>query len=136
MEQLSSTVLLGSISVLCLYVFLRWSAQKSRNPLRLPLPPGPKGLPLVGNIRDIPSPDEDESEAYHKLVEQYGTSRFHKNIVNTNLPNRTILGDVMSLVVFGQPIIVLSSAKAANDLFEKRSANYSDRIRLVMINEL
>lgn len=35
--------------------------------------------------------------------------------------------DVVSLRFLGTPVIVLNSVKPANDLFEKRSAIYSDR---------
>jgi hypothetical protein len=38
-----------------------------------PRPPGPKGLPFVGNVRDIPT--EYEWVAYKKLAEEYGTWR-------------------------------------------------------------
>ena len=39
-------------------------------------------------------------------------------------------GDVFSIRVPGKTIIVLNSEKAAHDLLEKRSAIYSDRVRL------
>lgn len=35
--------------------------------------------------------------------------------------------DIVSLSFLGTPVIVLNSVKPANDLFEKRSAIYSDR---------
>lgn len=38
-------------------------------------------------------------------------------------------GDVMYLEILGKPIIVVNSVKAAVDLLDKRSANYSDRPR-------
>ena len=43
------------------------------------------------------------------------------------------LGDVLYLNVLGQGIIMLGSLKAARDLLEKRSANYSDRLTSVMV---
>ena len=46
------------------------------------------------------------------------------------------LGDVVSVEVFGQPIIILSSPEAVTDLFEKRSAIYSDRMHQVMMVDL
>lgn len=42
----------------------------------------------------------------------------------------------MSVVVFGQPMIILSSPEAVTDLFEKRSTLYSGRMRQVMMVEL
>lgn len=43
---------------------------------------------------------------------------------------------MFSLKVLGQRILFLNSAKAAQDLLEKRSFNYSDRSQLHMINDL
>lgn len=39
-------------------------------------------------------------------------------------------GDVFSLQVLGNNVVVVNSEKAANELFEKRSAIYSDRARM------
>jgi hypothetical protein len=38
--------------------------------------------------------------------------------------------------VFGYSFLILGSLERAYDLFERRSSNYSDRPRLVMLNEL
>ena len=45
-------------------------------------------------------------------------------------------GDVIYLSIIGRPIIVLNSAEAARDLMDKRSSNYSDRPRIVVIGEM
>lgn len=42
----------------------------------------------------------------------------------------------MYVKVLGQNIIFINSAKAAYDLFEKKSAIYSDRPRLPLLREL
>ncbi|KAJ3559769.1 hypothetical protein NM688_g146 [Phlebia brevispora] len=49
---------------------------------------------------------------------------------------RRTYGDIVYIYVFGNPIIVLNSADAINDLFEKRSAIYSSRPMRTMVNEL
>jgi hypothetical protein len=43
-------------------------------------------------------------------------------------------GNIFYLNMMGQPIIVLNNAQAASDLFEKRSALYSDRTGAAMVN--
>ncbi len=42
-------------------------------------------------------------------------------------------GDVVHLSMLGQDFVVLGSLKAARDLLDKRSANYSDRPTSVML---
>ncbi len=42
----------------------------------------------------------------------------------------------MHIEVLGRHIVFVNSIRVANDLFEKRSANYSDRNSLPMINDL
>lgn len=47
-----------------------------------------------------------------------------------------ILGPVSSVCIMGQPIIVLNSLKACEDLLEKRSAIYSGRPVLQFAGEM
>ncbi|TFK27950.1 cytochrome P450 [Coprinopsis marcescibilis] len=94
--------------------------KKARGASRLPTPPGPKGYPVIGNILDIPS--KRQWEGYHELAKTYVL------LIQT--------GDMIYLEAFGQSILVLSSLKRINDLFDKRSAIYSDKPRAPMIVEL
>ncbi|KAH9990431.1 cytochrome P450 [Russula vinacea] len=71
----------------------------------LPYPPGPRPLPLIGNIFDIP-----------KRFSWLSYLQFSKKH-----------GDVLSFHVFGQVIVVLNSYKANKDLLERRGEIYSDR---------
>ncbi|KIY65578.1 cytochrome P450, partial [Cylindrobasidium torrendii FP15055 ss-10] len=70
------------------------------------LPPGPPRLPIVGNLFNRPSGNQ-----YHL--------RYMDSIAT--------YGPIMSLKVFGRTTIVISDLKIANELLERRSANYSDR---------
>ncbi|KAI0753233.1 cytochrome P450 [Daedaleopsis nitida] len=78
----------------------------------LPLPPGPRPLPVIGNALDIPT--TDMPSAFRSMSAQYG--------------------DVVHLNAFGQSMIILGSHEAAIDLLEKRSANYSDRSHTPMVD--
>ncbi|KAI0634619.1 cytochrome P450 [Trametes polyzona] len=77
---------------------------------RMPLPPGPRPLPLIGNALDIPTIDVEK--AYRDMNAQYG--------------------DVVYLDALGQPMIFLGSHETALELLEKRSSIYSDRKASVM----
>ncbi|KAI0743064.1 cytochrome P450 [Daedaleopsis nitida] len=75
----------------------------------------PPGLPIVGNVFDVP-----------KKFEWLAYGRW----------GREFRSDVIYLNLAGTPVIVVNSAQAAHELFEKRSSLYSDRTRMPMLNEL
>ena len=49
---------------------------------------------------------------------------------------RPLAGDISSVTVFGQTLVILNSAQAATDILDKKSATYSDRPVLQMGGEL
>ncbi len=51
-------------------VLLTFFLQRYRTRKNLPLPPGPKGWPLIGNLLDIPS--HSEWITYHKWSKELG----------------------------------------------------------------
>ncbi|EDR10167.1 uncharacterized protein LACBIDRAFT_248655 [Laccaria bicolor S238N-H82] len=81
---------------------------KKPNPNRLPRPPGPKGLPILGAMLEMPSLGDKPWLAYDKLFKKYG--------------------DMVYFEVLGQPFLVLGSLKRTNDILDKKSSNYSDRM--------
>ncbi|KAF6752844.1 cytochrome P450 98A3 [Ephemerocybe angulata] len=84
------------------------SSRRSRagsNPRGLPLPPGPKGLPFIGNALSLPQ--TLPWEGYHKLCKEYG--------------------DMVYLTALGQGILIIDSYHHATELLDKRAANYCDR---------
>ncbi|KAJ3516368.1 hypothetical protein NLJ89_g1159 [Agrocybe chaxingu] len=91
-----------------------WSLLRLRRKRFLPLPSGPPGLPLIGNVYDIPH--DYAWHTYAEWAEKYG--------------------DIIYLNVIGNETILLNSAKAAIEILDKRSSNYSDRPRMVMADEL
>ncbi|KAJ7169194.1 cytochrome P450 [Mycena crocata] len=84
-------------------------------PRSLPLPPGPPGLPLLGNVFDLPA--ERNWERYMDWAQEYNTDILHLNLAGTHL-------------------VVLSSLEATDALLEKRSSVYSDRAPLPMVSGL
>ncbi|CAA7260281.1 unnamed protein product [Cyclocybe aegerita] len=104
-------VALDLLLLLAVVCILKTILRSSKAPS---LPPGPKGLPLVGNILDMPS--EKEWLTFAKWGETWG--------------------DLCSVTVLGQPLVIVNSAKVASDMLDKKSAVYSDRPVLQMAGEL
>ncbi|KAJ8088580.1 hypothetical protein PM082_013823 [Marasmius tenuissimus] len=97
------------LSAVCLLSLMLWLA-KARSRGRS-LPPGPRADPLIGHLRIIPT--QKTAETFHDWSRIYG--------------------DVMYLHVLGREIIVLGTAKAAHELLEERSANYSCRPKFTVM---
>ncbi|KAJ6555570.1 cytochrome P450 [Mycena vulgaris] len=70
-----------------------------------PLPPGPKGLPIVGNLFDMPSGKRWE------VFARWGE----------------IWGNIVSVSVLGETFVMVNSFEVATELLDKRSRIYADR---------
>ncbi|KAH6906696.1 cytochrome P450 98A3 [Coprinopsis sp. MPI-PUGE-AT-0042] len=98
-----SFVLLTGILLLAIYA----SRLVRKSNQRLALPPGPKGLPILGNLLQIHNAGTKSWLLYSEWSHRYG--------------------ELVYADIFGQPILVLNSLKAIRDLLEKRGSNYADR---------
>ena len=75
---------------------------------KLPLPPGPPGLPLIGNALDVPA--EESWWKYKEWSGQYGQCYSHSLLAieaRTEKPSAPPGSDVIYLNLLGQDIIVL-----------------------------
>ena len=86
-----------------------------------PYPPGPRPLPLVGNLFNIPK--KFSWLSYLQFSKKHGKIFFAAE----GLLTEGITGDVLSFHVFGKVIVVLNSYKANKDILERRAEIYSDR---------
>ncbi|KAJ3558856.1 hypothetical protein NM688_g680 [Phlebia brevispora] len=77
------------------------------------MPPGPPGLPLLGNVLQI---GQLQWLRFTEWKQQYGP--------------------IFSLNLAGQLVIVLNDFETAADLVDRRSAIYSDRPRFIMASEI
>ncbi|KEY75191.1 hypothetical protein S7711_01632 [Stachybotrys chartarum IBT 7711] len=99
-------------ALLLVYVVFRRAHQHRRGPL----PPGPSGLPLIGNIKDLPPPGIPEWTHWLK----------HKDLY----------GPISSVTALGQTIIILHDREAVFEILEKRALKNSSRPNLVFANDV
>ncbi|KAH9976325.1 cytochrome P450 [Lactifluus volemus] len=112
LTQLAITFLSGVL----LLVIVLYVADDTRSG-SLPYPPGPKRLPVIGNLLDIPS--REEWLTYRKWSDETcsGSEVVHVDVVGTH-------------------VIIVNSIEAGNELFIKRSSIYSDRPPLPAVTRL
>jgi hypothetical protein len=95
-----------------------------------PLPPGPKGYPLIGNVLDMPT--NRPWLTFADWGSKYGMSNNPGVVMYSSI----LAGDIIHVNVLGKPLVVLNSAEAAKSMLEKKSAISSDRPILQMGGEL
>jgi cytochrome P450 len=113
-----------------LYLIKQLRSAKAKTPRRL-LPPGPPGLPLLGNLLDWPT--SDQWVTLSNWAEVYGgcgngLSGMHRY--------NTSSGDIIYANVLGTNMVVLNSVKVATDLLSQKGAIYSDRARFHFVAKL
>jgi hypothetical protein len=97
---------LALVALLALFVFQ--TSGKRRGSYRLP--PGPKPLPVIGNILDLPPKEIPEFQHWFKHKEQYGP--------------------ISSINVMGLPLVIFHDKEAAYAVMGKKAQKTSARPQL------
>ncbi|TFK39023.1 cytochrome P450 [Crucibulum laeve] len=105
----STLVISAFLATVTVTLYLRF-----RKSTKTSFPPGPAGLPVIGNTFQIPQ--TEQWLTFRKWGEEFG--------------------DVVHVSAFGRSIVILNSAKAINDLLEQRGTIYADRPVLPMAGEM
>jgi hypothetical protein len=113
MTFLSPTILFTGFVLAAAYIVNRILKANSHSH---PLPPGPKGLPLLGNVADLPPPDMLECHHWLKHKDEYGP--------------------ISSITVLGQTFIIINDAQIALELLRDRSAVHSARPHMVFSSDM
>jgi hypothetical protein len=113
MAVLSTTNLAVCFSLLALYILSRLLRSKKHD---LPLPPGPKGIPLLGNVNDLPKPGMLECHHWLKFKDPYGP--------------------ISSVTVLGQTFVIVNDSDIALELLKNRAPIYSARPEMAFSGDM
>ncbi|KAK2060500.1 cytochrome P450 [Colletotrichum caudatum] len=105
--MLIMSLLISFVGLVVVTYLLEKVFNRLKNGRRPPLPPGPRGLPIVGNVKDLPAFDEYEALYWLKHKEKYGP--------------------ISSITAMGTTALILNDLEIASELLEKRSAKHSSR---------
>ncbi|KAL4062902.1 cytochrome P450 [Scleroderma citrinum] len=109
MKDISGSASYFTLALCVAFVLNTWRNRTARN--GFPLPPGPRGLPLIGNLLDV---NVDQPWlSYEYWGKYYGASLVHSRL-------------------FGQEFVIINDERVAHELLEKRSSIYSDRPYILM----
>ncbi|KAH8834460.1 cytochrome P450 [Flagelloscypha sp. PMI_526] len=92
---------------------IQWILSKQKS--KLALPPGPRGLPLLGNALDMPT--VRPWEGLFAMSKKYESPIIHLDIL-------------------GLHMVVVNDFESVNTIFTKRAVHYSGRPRLTILNEM
>lgn len=115
---------LSALDLIIIFVFLYIFKQAFAPRPKAALPPGPRGLPWVGNVLQWPA--DKQWETYARWGREHGMPSISDSILYRLNPCIGS-GDIVYLKLFGRPFVVVNSAKVAFEMLDRKGALYSDR---------
>ena len=123
-QQMSSLSAFAPFLILSVSVTALFAGYVKHRSLRaLNNPPGPKGLPFLGNVLEINS--SEPWLTFTRWASSYGLCLFvQKTTIVMPIP---FPGNLVYCTLFGRQILIIQTTDAAKALLEQRSGVYSDR---------
>ena len=136
---LSSIMLMPAILVTGALLFTLAGLALQRNYRKAkgyPFPPGPCRVPVIGNLFDMPR--RMAWLSFSAMSQEYGEYGIYTTYTYTltDQSHDALEGDLVYFKVLNQDIVVISSLRIINDLFNKRGEVYSDRYQSVSLIDL
>jgi len=116
----SQTGLFGILFAVCVLGLLSRNQRK----IKLSLPPGPTGLPIIGNAFDIPL--VNMAQTYFGWTKEFGMEYTPQYLNSLKLACFSG-SDIVYLEALGKKVIILNSYNVATELLDRRSHIYSSR---------
>lgn len=116
MNASAGLTLRGAVSLAFAAACILWVYSKVRRKYWRRLPPGPKSLPILGNIGDIPPANVPAFRHW--------------------LQHRNLYGPISSLTVLGTTYILIHDRQVADDILNHRSFKTSGRPETVFASKL
>lgn len=102
-QMASATIIQALIALLSFTIY----HQLFRNPKKKNLPPGPKGLPLIGNVFDLPPKGTPDYIHWKSVTDKYGP--------------------IASITILGRRLIFIADKQDAHEILEKKCSTSSGR---------
>jgi hypothetical protein len=125
----TQTILDAGLILTGLFILQRLLARQKQ---KAPLPPGPKRWPLIGNLLDMPT--SKEWLTFTDWGEKWGEwLSILVILILTCCPDS---GDMVSISVFSQQMIIVNSVEVAIAMLDRKGSIYSNRPVIQMAGEL